>query len=67
MRGNAFRKTFRTLSREFESIETSPGFARLLGEKINKQEYIGKNLSNDKSLEVYVAMSQKKLSCIIFD
>ena len=26
-----------------------------------------KNLSNDKSLEVHVVMSQKNLSCAIFD
>ena len=26
-----------------------------------------KNLSNDKSLEVYVVISQKNLSCTIFD
>ena len=26
-----------------------------------------KNLSNDKSLEVYVVISQKKFSCTIFD
>ena len=57
MRGSVFRMKFRVLSREFESIDTSPGFARLLGEnwyqshkKINNQEYVGKNLSNDKSL-----------------
>ena len=74
MRGSVFRKSFRTLFKEFESNETSPGFARLLGEnwyqshkKIKNQEYVGKNLSNDKSLEVYVAISQKNLSCTIFD
>ena len=26
-----------------------------------------KNLSNDKSLEVYVVISQKNMSCTIFD
>ena len=26
-----------------------------------------KNLSNDKTLEVYVVISQKNLSCTIFD
>ena len=32
VRGSVFRMQFRVLSREFESIETSPGFAQLLGE-----------------------------------
>ena len=30
--GSVFKMKFRVLTREFESIETSPGFARLLGE-----------------------------------
>ena len=32
VRGNVFRMKFRVLSREFESIETSPGFFELLEE-----------------------------------
>ena len=32
VRGNVFRMKFTVLSREFESIETSPGFAQLLEE-----------------------------------
>ena len=32
VRGSVFRMEFRVLSREFESIETSPGFAQFLGE-----------------------------------
>ena len=32
VRGSVFKMEFRVLSREFESIETSPGFAQLLGE-----------------------------------
>ena len=32
MRGNVFKMEFRALSRDFESIETSPGFAQHLGE-----------------------------------
>ena len=32
VRGSVFRMEFRVLSREFESIETSPGFAQLLAE-----------------------------------
>ena len=74
MRGSVFKMKFRVLSREFESIETFPGFAQLLGEnwveshkKYNNQDHIGKNLSNDKSLEVYVVISQKNLSCTFFD
>ena len=30
--GTVFRMKYRVLSREFESIETFPGFAQLLGE-----------------------------------
>ena len=70
MRGSVFKMKFRVLSIEFESIETSPGFAQLLGEigiKINNQDHVLKNLSNDKSSEVYLLISQKKLSCTIFD
>ena len=32
VRGNVFKIEFRVFSRKFESIETSPGFAQLLGE-----------------------------------
>jgi hypothetical protein len=32
VRGSVFKMKFRAFSREFESIETSPGFAQLLGE-----------------------------------
>ena len=32
VRGSVFKMDFRVLSREFESIETSAGFAQLLGE-----------------------------------
>ena len=31
VRGNVSKMKFRVLSREFEYIETSPGFAQLLG------------------------------------
>ena len=72
MRGSAFRKSFRILYRESESIETSPGFVQFLGEKFNvmslknnNQEHVAKNLSNDKCLEVNVSISRKILSCII--
>ena len=34
---------------------------------INNQDHVGKHLSKDNSLEVYVAISQKNLSCKIFD
>ena len=73
MRGSVLMMKFRALSRDLESIETSPGFAQLLGEnwnqshkKMNNKDQIIKNLSNDKSLEVHVAISRKKFSCIIF-
>ena len=32
VRGSVFKMEFRVLAREFESTETSPGFARLLDE-----------------------------------
>ena len=74
VRGSVFKMEFRALSREFESIKTSPGFAHLLGEnwneshkKINNKVHARNNLSNDKGLEVNVVISQKKLSCTIFD
>ena len=35
LRGSVFNMKFRVLSREFESIEISPGFAQLLGESWN--------------------------------
>ena len=35
VRGSVFKMKFRVLSGEFESIETSPGFAQLLGENWN--------------------------------
>ena len=47
---SVFKMKFRVLSREFEPIETSPGFVQLLEENWNQshnQDYIGKNLSND--------------------
>ena len=34
---------------------------------MNNEDQIRKNLSNDKSLEVYVTISQKKFSCTISD
>ena len=43
VRRNVFRMKFRALSRESESIKTSPGFAQLLGEnwvKIIKRSII---------------------------
>ena len=55
MRGSVFKIRFRVLSKDFESIQTAPGFAQLTEEKWN-QSHTGKKLSNDKSLEVYVAI-----------
>ena len=34
--GSVFKMKFKGLSREFESIETSPGFAQLLGRNWNE-------------------------------
>ena len=36
MRGSVFKMDFRVLSREFESIEASPGFAQLLRQNWNQ-------------------------------
>ena len=38
VRGSVFKMDFRVLSIEFESIETSPGFAQLLEENWNKNQ-----------------------------
>ena len=35
--------------------------------KIHNGDHAGKKMSNDKSLEVNVAISQKNLSCMISD
>ena len=74
LRGSVFKMKCRWLSREFECIETSPGFAQLLGENwnyshkiISNSDQVRKKLSNDKCLEVYVVISRKKFNCIIFD
>ena len=51
MRESVFKMEFRILAREFESIETSPGFAQLLGENcvkihknMNNKEHVGKQI-----------------------
>ena len=61
-------------SREFESIETSSGLAQLQEEnwnqshkKITNQDKVRKNLSNDRSLQVYIVISRKKFNCTISD
>ena len=38
VRGNVFKIKFRVLAGEFESIETSPRFAQLLGENWNQNQ-----------------------------
>ena len=48
-------------------LQDLPSFLKKIGIKISNQDHIGKNLSNDKSLEVYVVISQKNLSCTFFD
>ena len=74
VRGNVFKMEFRVLSRKFESIETSPGFAQFLGEnwiqshkKAIIRTMLEKIVSNDKSLEVNVVISHKKLNCSILN
>ena len=72
--GSVFKMTFRGLARGFESFwdlsricQASRGKLSLKSEKINNQKYVGKRLSNDKILEVNVAISQKNLCCMIFE
>ena len=55
MRGSVFRIVFRTFLREFEYIETSPGFAQLLGEELDFQNDVGK-----KSLNGWMPLGLKK-------
>ena len=51
---------FRTFLREFEPAETSPGFAQLLGEKLDFQNDVGKKSLNGESLEMNDVISQEK-------
>ena len=60
VRGSVFRIVFRLLIREFESVETSPGFAQLLGEKLDFQNDVGKKSLNGESLEMNAVNSRKK-------
>ena len=62
VRGSVFRIVFRLLIREFESVETSPGFAQLLGEKLDFQNDVGKKSLNGESLEMNAVISRKKTS-----
>jgi hypothetical protein len=69
MRGSVFRIVFRTFFREFESIETSPGFAQLLGEKLDFQNDVGKKSLNGESLEMNAVISRSfliKVKCCKF-
>jgi hypothetical protein len=66
LRGSVFKIKFRVLAGQFESIQTFPGFVQLLekiGFKVIQKSIIKtmfeKKLSNDKSLEVNVAISRK--------
>ena len=58
------------LDRKFESIETSSGFAqgfsKLSTSKVTDRFMISeKNLLNDESLEMNVAISRKKLKLVV--
>jgi hypothetical protein len=69
MRGHVFRIVFRKNFREFESIETSPGFAQLLGEKLDFQNDVGKKSLNGESLEMNAVISRSfliKVKCCKF-
>ena len=63
------RTVFRTFLREFESAETSPGFAQLLGEKLDFQNDVGKKSLNGESLEMNAVISRSfliKVKCCKF-
>ena len=49
LHGSVFRIVFGTFLREFESVETSLGYAQLLGEKLDFQNDVGKKLLNGES------------------
>ena len=69
MRGSVFRIVFRTFLREFEYIETSPGFAQLLGEELDFQNDVGKKLLNCESLQMNAVISRSfliKIKCCKF-
>ena len=51
MRGSVNKIEFRVLSREFESIETSPGFARFLEENLASLSKIT-NIFHDVSKKI---------------
>ena len=61
MPGSVFRNVFRTFLREFESVETTPGFDQLLEEKLDFQNDVGKKSLNGKSLEMNAVISRKNL------
>ena len=48
-------------------LQDLPSFQEKIGIKISYQDHLKNKLSNDKSLEVYDVISQKNLSCTIFD
>jgi hypothetical protein len=54
------RTVFRTFLREFESAETFPGFAQLLGEKLDLKNDAGKKSLNGESLEMNDVISRQK-------
>ena len=60
VRQSVFIIISRILDREFESVETSSGFAQLLGENWGFQMISEKKLLNDKSLDMNVVISRKK-------
>ena len=64
--GSVFRIVFRLLIREFESVETSPGFAQLLGENLvsfckiaDRFHDTSKKLVKVKSLEGIIVILRK--------
>ena len=61
LRGSVFRLISGVLDTEFESIETSSGFARLLGKKWGFRMVLGKKMLNDKSINMNIVISRKKV------
>ena len=61
LRGSVFRVISGVLDGEFDSIENSSGFARLLWENWGFQMMPEKNVLNDKSVRVNIVISREKV------
>ena len=59
VRESVFRIKFRVLAVEFESIETSPGFARLEFKDIKNQQCVDKDVKYQKSRTEHCDFTKK--------